>query len=159
MAGINSIGAKPTTSAQRREKGQQVAADVGAAAAVTTTATKAASKRAMKAESTLNQMMNTVTAANRTATKNAEEVKGLWAAFRANMTQYTNQIMGGFERFKNRRIIGAIIKSPVTKGLTKVLGGALAFFVLVSGVNKAIKTGKIAVDDLQNQLNEFNRSA
>ena len=59
-------------------------------------------------------------------------------------------------RLKNSKFIGPIINSPVTKKLAGVAGGALAFFVLVTGVNKAVKTGAIAVDDFKHQFHEFN---
>ena len=44
---------------------------------------------------------------------------------------------------------------PLLKHCAGFLGGALAFFVLVTGVNKAVKTGAIAVDDFKHQINDF----
>ena len=52
-----------------------------------------------------------------------------------------------------------LLKVPFTKKVAGFFGGALAFFVLITGVNKAVKTGEIAVDDFKHQLNEMRNAA
>ena len=160
--GIESPYHKPLPQAQiqeRKERKEQVAAGVGGAAGLSTTATKYASRQGLKAEAeehVLQQMMQTVTNTTNAVNKNTEAAQGLWATFRSNIKMYTKDIMTRLEHLKNSKFIGPIINSPVTKKLAGVAGGALAFFVLVTGVNKAVKTGAIAVDDFKHQFHEFN---
>lgn len=149
----------PAQIQERKEKKEQVAAGVGGAAGLSTTATKYASRKGLKAEAgehVLQQMMHTVTETTNAVNKNAKTAKGLWATFKSNISMYTKDIMTRLEHFKNSKFIGPIINSPFTKRLAGFAGGALAFFVLVTGVNKAVKTGAIAIDDFKHQFNEFN---
>ncbi len=167
MAGIAATGQTPirTTAPNiSREKKEEVATGVGAAAGITSasglanSATRAAGKKALKAEAaekTLGKMLDGVQTASRNVSKNTKEVTGLWKTFKANIAKYTNQLNGYVAKFKETKYIGAIIKSPVTKYLTKFFGGALAFFVLVTGVSKAVRTGAIAVDDFKSQYNDL----
>ncbi len=146
-----------TTHSQRREQNQEaVATGVGATAGLTTAATKAAGKRGLQSgEKVLTSMLDSAQAAAKTAGQNSKEVTGLWNSFKLNIAKYTKDILTRVEKFKNTKYIGAIVKSPITKGLASFCGGALAFFVLITGVSKAIRTGAIAVDDLKKQYNEM----
>lgn len=139
------------------EKKEQVAAGVGGAAGLSQ-ATKMAGKKGLQAEKgekALQQMLNTVQATTQTVNKNSKAVEGLWGTFKYNIQMYSKDILMRLEKFKNSKFIGPIVNSPITKKLSTVAGGALAFFVLVTGVNKAVKTGAIAIDDFKNQINEF----
>lgn len=165
MASINAINftskssvKTPLISQEHKDKSEQVAAGVGGAAGLSTTATKFASKqglRAQSAEKALQQGMETVTNANRAIQKNKKAVTGLWGSFKNNIGKFSNDIARRLDNFKNSKFIGPLIKSPVTKALSKFLGGALAFFVLTTGVVKACRTGAIAFDDFKNQYNEM----
>ena len=42
------------------------------------------------------------------------------------------------------KFIGPIVKSPVMKGVAGIFGGAMAFFALVTGLDKAYRNGKLA---------------
>lgn len=140
-----------------KDRQEKVAAGVGGAAGLTTSATKYASKRGLKAEAgekALQTMMETVQKTTRTVTKNTENAKGLWTTFKHNIGVYSKDIMTRLSKLKNNKIIGPVVKSPITKKLSFVFGGALAFFVLVTGVNKAIKTGAVAVDDFKHQYSD-----
>ena len=150
---------RPRLTQEQRERNQQVATGVGGVAGLSASATNMASKRAMRAKSgeqVLQQMMNTVETTTRTVNQNTQAAKGLWATFKHNIKMYTDDILKRLDTLKNTKFIGSIINSPITKKLAGIFGGALAFFVLVTGVNKAIKTGAIAVDDLKHQIQEFN---
>ncbi len=150
---------RPRLTQEQRERNQQVATGVGGVAGLSASATNIASKRAMRAKSgeqVLQQMMNTVETTTRTVNQNTQAAKGLWATFKHNIKMYTDDILKRLDTLKNTKFIGSIINSPITKKLAGIFGGALAFFVLVTGVNKAIKTGAIAVDDLKHQIQEFN---
>lgn len=164
MAGIDGIKPNLTTSpiSQQpqvsREKKEEVATGVGATAGITASATKAAGKRGLQtqaAEKTLGQVLDTAQTTSRNISQNTKEVTGLWKTFKENISKYTDQLRGYTNKFKDTKFVGAIIKSPVTKYLTKFFGGALAFFVLVTGVSKAIRTGAIAVKDLKTQYNDM----
>ncbi len=152
----------PHTSQERKRTQEQVATGVGGAAGVSATATKVASKRglsAQAAESQLQKMMAQTQQTMHSANKNAKVVKGLWSTFRANIDFYTKDILKRFESVKNSKFIGPILNNPVSKKLAGAAGGLLAFFVLVTGVNKAVKTGAIAVDDFKTQYSEFRNAA
>lgn len=163
MAGIPSINANTTspsmTAQQRKEKSEQVAAGVGGAAGLTTSATKMASKKGLQAEQSLSNMLEAVTKTQQAVNKNSKAVTGLWGTFKNNIKVYSADILARLNKLKDAKFIGPIIKSPFTKKVAGFFGGALAFFVLVTGVNKAVKTGEIAIDDFKYQLNEMRNAA
>lgn len=166
MSGIGAVNHQPiynsthTTSAeQRKENREKVAAGAGGAAGVTGTAAKAVSKRAARLEANeqmLQQGMERVNRTCHTITKNTQEAEGLLATFRVNIKRYTDDIVRRLSKLQDSTILGPIIKSPVTKKVAGLCGGALAFFVLVTGVNKAVRNGAIAVDNIKNQYHEMN---
>jgi hypothetical protein len=163
--GSEYVAAKPankTTAEERKHNQEKVAAGVGGAAGLSKTATKMAGKRGLKAEAAehgLQNMMESVERTTRAAKKNTEAAKGLWSTFKANIKFYTNDIIKRLESLKNSKYIGPILNNPVTKKLAAAAGGALAFFVLVTGINKAVKTGSIAVDDFKQQYREYRAAA
>lgn len=153
---------KKLTHEERKQKQEQVATGVGGAAGLSTTATKMAGKRGLKAEvaeQSLQHMLENVQRTTNAAKKNAKVAKGLWGTFKANIKYYTNDIIKRLESVKNSKFIGPILNNPVTKKLAAAAGGALAFFVLVTGINKAVKTGAIAVDDFKHQYGEYRSAA
>ena len=163
MTRIPSINANTTnpsmTAQQRKEKSEQVAAGVGGAAGLTTSATKMAGKRGLQAEQSLSNMLGTVTKTQQAVNKNSKAVTGLWGTFKNNIKVYSADIFARLNKLKDAKFIGPIIKSPFTKKVAGFFGGALAFFVLITGVNTAVKTGEIAVDDFKHQLNEMRNAA
>lgn len=150
---------RPRLTPEQRERNEQVATGVGGVAGLSASATKMAGKRGMRAKSgeqVLQQMMNTVETTTRTVNQNTKVAKGLWGTFKHNITMYTDDILRRLNSLKNHKFIAKIIDSPITKKAAGFFGGALAFFVLVTGINKAFKTGSIAVDDFKKQIREFN---
>ena len=128
--GMSQTANKLRENQNRKEKQEQVAAGVGGAAGLSQT-TKLASKRGLSAEAgekALQKMMQTTQRTTQSVNKTA------------NVKFYTKDIMTRF---------------PLLRHCAGFLGGALAFFVLVTGVNKAVKTGAIAVDDFKQQINDF----
>lgn len=166
MPSINAINHQPTyhsvhtTSAEeRKDNREKVAAGAGGAAGVTGTAAKAITKRAAQIESKEQLFQQGMAKVNRTChtiTKNTQEAEGLFATFRVNIRRYTDDIIRRLSKLQDSTILGPIIKSPVTKKAASICGGALAFFVLVTGVNKAVRNGAIAVDNIKNQYHEMN---
>lgn len=149
MTGIDAVklseGLPKSSRQQRRERKEhqeQVAAGVGGAAGLSQT-TKLASKRGLSAEAgekALQKMMQTTQRTTQSVNKTTGTFSKLWKSFNANVKFYAKDIMTRF---------------PVLKHCAGFLGGALAFFVLVTGVNKAVKTGAIAVDDFKQQIEDF----
>ena len=86
---------------------------------------------------------------------NTKVATGLWAKFKHNITMYTQDIMKRLESLKSNKFISRIIDSPITKKAAGVFGAGLAFFVLVTGVNKAFKTGAVAYNDFKYQLDDM----
>lgn len=150
------------TNEQRKQKQEQVATGVGGTAAATTAATKYAGRKGLKAqagEQFLGEMSTQVANGIKTANRVQETATGFIATFKQNFKMYTASIMENINKFKNSKLIGPIIKSPMTKRVSALAGGALAFFVLVTGVNKAFKTGEIAVEDFKSKYNDFRNAA
>lgn len=160
MAGIDAIkhpiSNQPTMTAQQRKENQEkVAAGVGGAAGLTKSATNMASKRAMQAEATLKKANNVLTGTNNAIIKSSETATNLWQKFKLDKLTITNKITKWIDAFKGSKFVSAIIKSPIVKKAAGLFGGVLAFFVLITGVNKAVKTGAIAVDDFKHQFDEM----
>lgn len=134
---------------------EQVAAGVGGAAGVTTSATKMAGKKGLS----LQQMMSNVTNAAEKVTENAEKATTLWGKFKNNTKIFTKDILARFKALENSKFIGAIVKNPIVKKSAAVFGGALAFFVLITGVNKAAKTYVNAAGDMKDKVNKLRTAA
>ena len=150
---------RPLTREQRIERREEVATGVGGAAAFTTaSATRMASRRGVKArtgEQVLQGMMTQVTNTTKAVNQNTKVATGLWAKFKNNITMYTQDILKRLESIKGNKFVSRIIDSPITKKAAGLFGAGLAFFVLVTGVNKAFKTGAVAYGDLKYQLDEI----
>lgn len=164
MPGIEAINHQPKiittkTAEQRKENQEKVAAGAGGAAGVTTTAAKAVGKRASQLEAkeqALQQMMTNVNKTSRAITKNTKEAEGLFATFKINIKRYTDDIIKRLSKLQDSKYLAPIVKSPITKKVAGLCGGALAFFVLVTGVNKACRTGALAIDDFKRQYHDIN---
>lgn len=143
---------------RHQQKKEEAAVAAGGAAGLSTTATRMAGKRGLKAEAgekVLQNMMESVSTTTQNANRAVREAEGMWGAFNRNVKMYAESIMKKFEAFKNTKFIGPIINSPITRKLSFFAGGVLAFFVLITGINKMIKTGNIAMNDLKSQYNDF----
>jgi hypothetical protein len=134
----------PLTPEQRKQRTEQAAVGVGGAAGVVKTS-----------ERHLQRMMEQTRRTMQTVDKNAKAANGLWSSFKSDIKFYTQEFVKGLESLKGKKIIGPILNSPVTKKLAGAAGGAMAFFVLITGVNKAVNTGAIAIDDFKNQYHDF----
>lgn len=138
---------------------EQVAAGVGGVAGVSQAA-KLAGKRGIKAqaaEQALAEMTNKVQTTVNGINKNKKAVEGLFGKFNHNVKMYTASIMEHLNKFKGVKFIGAIVKSPITRKISSLVGGALAFFVLVTGLNKAVHSGEVAVDDFKSKIAEMKK--
>jgi hypothetical protein len=144
----------------KNDRKDQVAAGVGVGAGVTQ-AGKFMGKRALKAngaaqaESTLQGMLTRVTETTSAVKRNSEVTSGLWATFRSNVKFYTKDITARLEKLKPVKFVGKIANSAIAKKGASVVGGSLAFFVLVTGLSKAVNTGKIAIDDFKNKYDDM----
>ena len=149
---------QPAVDEQRKQKQEQVATGIGGAAGVTATATRYAGKKGLQAqagEKLLGELTGQVSQGIKGVNEAQEVATGLIGAFKKNLKMYTASIMEHLAKFKDTKFIGAIIKSPVTRKLSALAGGVLAFFVLFTGVNKAFENGQVAVEDLKNQFKEY----
>ncbi|MCM1338745.1 MAG: hypothetical protein NC191_03640 [Muribaculaceae bacterium] len=155
MNAIQSTTGYPPTSTGKN-KTEQVAAGVGGAAGITASATKMAGKRGLVAsENSLASMLSTVTKTAGTVTENAETATSLWGKFKLNTKIFTIDLLKKFKALENKKFIGAIFKSPLLKKAAGAFGVGLAFFVLVSGVNKAAQTTVEAAGDIKNKLEDI----
>lgn len=159
MTGINAIQYPSTqpsmTAKQRQENQEKVAAGVGGAAGLTKSATNMASKRGLQAENALAKSSEIITETNNAVIKSSETATNLWTKFKLDKIRITNKITKWIETFKGSKLIAPIIKSSIVNKGAKLFGGTLAFFVLVTGVNKACKTGQLAINDFKKQYDEM----
>lgn len=147
---------------ERKQQKEQVAAGVGGAAGLSSAATKVASKKGLKpqaAEAGLMQMLEGVKNTTNAVNKNTKAARGLFATFKENLAYYPKDITRRLKAITKSKFVTSIIENVVTQKMIGAAGGILAFFVLVTGVNKAVKTGAIAVDDFKNQYKEFRNVA
>ncbi len=143
---------------QRKDKQEQVATGIGGAAGVTAAATKYAGRKGLKAqagEKFLGELSGQVANGIKGVNKTQQVAEGFIASFKQNLKMYSASIMEHLNKFKNTKIIGSIVKSPIARKASFLFGGALAFFVLVTGVNKAFENGQIAVEDFKQQYRDF----
>lgn len=137
--------------ANSRKRQEQVAAGVGGAAGVGAT-TRAVGKWAIKNEAGSNILASMYTNAGKainTVNDGKEVTTGLYAAFKANMAKYSKSVETLLMNLKNKPFIAPIIKSPVTHKLASCAGGAMAFFVLATGLTKAYREGGVAIEDIK----------
>lgn len=158
---ISFTGENVRTPEQRQKRQEQVASGVGGAAGVGA-ATKFAGKRALKHEAKSEMLADMYAQVSRTmnsVNEGSQVSTGLWHAFKANMTKYTKSVETLLLKFKESKFIGPIVKSPITAKFSAFAGGALAFFVLVTGINKAARSGSLAVEDLKNKYSQYREVA
>lgn len=163
---MNTIDFRPqpqyTPEQRQQQTKEQVATGVGGAAGLSATATRYAGKKGLKAqagEEILGRMTAQVSNGIKTVNQTQEVATGFITTFKNNLKMYTKSIMDQLAKFKDSKFIGPIVKSPITRKFSALAGGLLAFFVLVTGVNKAFKNGEIAVDDLKSQYKNYRNAA
>lgn len=162
MPGIDAINnirstINPTQNQQKKEKTEKAATVVGSTGFVAT-ATKYASKQGLKAEAgekVLQTMMERSQQAARITSKGIKESTGFIAKFKKNMKIFSGDFMGFASKLKNNKILGPIVKSPVTKKLASGFGGVMAFFVLVTGISKAAENGSLAINDFKDKYRQM----
>lgn len=161
MAGVQAISftSKPRVNQpvdrDKKEKAQDVATAVGGTG-FAAKASRMASKRGLQqGESTLQSMMQTTQNVMQGTSRTIKESKGLAASFKRHYKMFKGDAIKFFSKWKDSKILGPIIKSPVIKGIASGFGGILAVFVLISGVNRAIENGELAFSDLKHQYNKY----
>ena len=140
---INNFGTRqltPEQQAKRKNTEQKVATGVGA------TGAGAAAYQAKRTtvNRTLQTWFSNLTTTTRNARQNAAEVTGLFGRFKQNFARFSGSIIKQVSKYENMKFIGPIVKSPIMKGVAGIFGGAMAFFALVTGLDKAYRNGKLA---------------
>lgn len=162
MSGVQSVSftsnPRPHSSTERdkkKENAQNVATAVGGTG-FAAKATRMASKRGLQqGESTLQSMMQATQDVMHGTSRTIKESKGLVASFKRHYKMFKGDAIKFVSKWKDSKILGPIIKSPVMKGIASGFGGILAVFVLISGVNRAIENGELAFSDLKNQYHKY----
>lgn len=143
----------------KKEKTEQAATVIGGTG-FAASANKYASKRgalmraAETGEKTLQTMLDATNKAARFTSKNSKTATGLFAKFKQNVQMYTADILKPFKKV-NSKFWKPIVNSPVIKKAANVIAVPMAFFVLVTGVRKAVETGAIAVDDVKSTIHNM----
>jgi hypothetical protein len=149
---------KPGMSDATDDKRKEKVIAAGGAAGLGTKATQLAGK-GKQLPGQIGQIMSKAQQTVKTVNDSSKAAKGLWAGFKSNIEFYTKDILRRLESLKKVKFIGPIIKSPIMKKMAGFAGGVLAFFVFITGVNDAVRTGAIAVGDLKKQYNELRTAA
>lgn len=133
--------------AQRRRKTTEtVATGVG----VTGYATRYASKRGI-----LGSMLGRTNQTMHIANSEIKQATTLFGKFSANAKYFTQKIIKFFSNYENSRIIGPIVKNPIVQKCAGGFGTIMAFFVLVTGVRKAIESGSSAISNAKHRYDYF----
>ena len=140
----------PSSTGNNSKKSEQVAIGVGGAAGVTTTAHNMAAKRGLYAK--FQRTMSQMTSAAEQITENTGKATSLWNKFKINTKAITKDVLRFYDKLAGSKFVGGIFKSAIVKKSAAVFGGALAFFTLISGVNKAAKTTVDAAGDFKHKL-------
>lgn len=157
---------KPTQ--EDKENAGKVVTGAGATAAGIEGARRTAQNMASKRGGVerLETMYQNAIRGLRTASENAEKATSFMGRFKQKAAIYTRDVMKLFEKFKktgtytrSAKIINAVIDSPITKKFAGFFGGALAFFVVVSGVSKACKNGATMAGDIKDKIDTFRTAA
>ncbi len=137
---------------QKRKEAQEVATGVGAAGV---TAGVGASRFSARKGSMgmLRNMYENMIKTSKAASRNSEVATGLWAKFVRDSRKFANHAWGKISKFADNKYLAPIIKSPITKKATAVFGGVTAGFVLISGLGKATRDGRVAIEDIKDRLN------
>ena len=148
MNNISMISFGSGTANEQIDRRKERAQDVATGAGVTGAAAYQAKRTTVN--NTLKNMFTHVTEVTKTTRQNAAEVTGLFGKFKFNMKRFSGSIINQAMKFKDMKYIGPLVKSPITKGIATGFGAAMAFFALVTGVDKAYRNGKLAVADEEN---------
>ncbi len=137
----------PEQREKRKEAGQKVAAGTGVTGAA------AYQAKRTSVNNTLKSWFSNLTTTTRTARQNATEVTGLYSKFKQNVKFFSSSLVNKAMKLQDIKFIGPIVKSPFAKGICSTLGVGMAFFALVTGIDKAYRNGKFAVNDLKGKFN------
>lgn len=137
---------------QKRKEAQEVATGVGAAGV---TAGVGASRFSARKGTMgmLRNMYENMIKTSKAASQNKEVATGLWAKFVRDSKKFANHAWSKIIKLQDNKFIGPIVKSPFMKKATAVFGGVTAGFVLISGLGKATKDGRVMIDDIKDRLN------
>lgn len=141
----------PVQRSQRRHETQEVAVGVGAAGVTAHVgATRYAGRKGSMGM--LRNMYEKMIKTSKVTAQNNEIATGVWAKLVRDTKRFSQYAMTKLKAFENMKIIGPIIKSPITKKLTGAFGAATAVFVLISSLGEASRNGKISIADLKERL-------
>ena len=139
-----------STSAEdkREQHVQNAALGIGTTGAVSYQAKQYAAKSSLK------NMFGTVTQAGKTVSTNAKEAATLWGKYKQNVVRYTKFAIEWVSKFENSKYLKPFFKNKLVLGAASAFGTVMAFFALVTGVNKSIKNGKLMIGDLEDKFRQ-----
>jgi len=139
------------TAQDEREQRKQTTQTVATGTAATGTAAYQA-KRYAAGNGYLKGMLRNATKTARVVDMNAAEAMSLWQRFKFNSLHFANDAFARLSQLQNNRFLKPIVTSKAMRGLTGAFGVVTAAFVLVTGVNDSIKTGRLAIGDIQDKI-------
>ena len=131
---------------RRKENVEVAALGIGTAGAVSHQAQQQVTK------SYLRSMFSSVTEGSKVIRTNVGEATTLFGRYKQNVVRYTKYAMKQLSRFENSKYIAPLFKNKMVLGAASVFGTVMAFFALVTGVNKSIDNGKLMVGDIKDKL-------
>ena len=136
---------------EEREQRKQTTQTVATGTAATGTAAYQAKKYAA-GNGYLKEMLRNATRTARVVDMNAAEAVTLWQKFKYNSVHFANDAFTRLSRLQNNRFLKPIVTSKAMRGLTGAFGVVTAAFVLVTGVSDSVKTGRLALGDIQDKI-------
>lgn len=151
IAPVNSVNPTNTDTKKRTTEAVAVGAGATAGAARTTNVVSNIKKGEPVFKGAIEWLKRFTASLNKTTGTSGR----LISKFKTDMAAFSADIMKHLEKFNGGKFLGKFIKTPVAKGISTIGGGILAFFVLVTGINKAVNTGEIAIANLKPDKEKF----
>lgn len=136
---------------EEREQRKQTTQTVATGTAATGTAAYQA-KRYTAGNGYLKGMFKNMTKTAGTIDRNAAEAVTLWQKFKLNSVRFSADALERVSKLKNNKFLRPIVTSKAMRRATGVFGVVTAAFVLVTGVSDSVKTGRLALGDLQDKI-------
>lgn len=135
---------------EQAQKRKQTTENVATGVGVTGYATRYAGKKGI-----LGSMLGKTNATMHVANAEIRQATTLIGRFTQNTKFYTKKIINFLANYENSKILGPIVKNPIIKKCAGGFGTVMAFFVLITGVRKAVENGSSVLDRAKHKYDYF----
>lgn len=153
-AKINGSSQYQTVKQRQQKDGKEA---VVTATGVTATASyvgKSSMKKAVLSEKNVKTTIDGIKTTTRTINNNVGLIERLARKFHIDYKTFNLDLTKRLAKLKDVKYIAPIVKSPIAKGAVASVSGALAFFVLVTGLKDAANNSAVAINDLKHKYDD-----